>query len=410
LIDHESTRFDDRESTGFNQDRPVCVMLVAGEASGDRLGASLAAALKQRLGGRLRLVGVGGAAMAREGIRSPFEIAQLSVLGIVEGLMAYPRVVRLAEQTAELARREQPDLAVLIDSWGFNLRVAARLRRAAPGALLVKYVAPQVWASRPGRAKTLAGAVDHLLSINSLDAAYFEPAGLSTTFVGSPALAREPGDADPSRLRTGIGAAPQDPILLIAPGSRPAEIARLGAPFADAAQRLKHSHPGLKIVVPVAETVAAPIRAWASALPPDTHLIEDEAGKRDAMAAATVALACSGTVTTELALFGCPMVVGYRLGALTYAILNRILTAKYITLFNLAGDEAIAPEFVQGDCTGPNLAAALALRLDQPALRDAQVAKQNAALAIMGRGGPDPSERAADTLVRLLGLRLAASV
>ena len=382
--------------------RPPTIMLVAAEASGDQLGAGLAAALKRRLGEKVRFVGVGGPAMAGQGVESPFDIAQLSILGLVEGLKAYPRVVRLADATAALAVRERPDIAVLIDSWGFNLRVAHRLRRALPDLAIVKYVAPQVWASRPGRAKTLAGAVDHLLSINSLDAAYFEPLGLATTFVGNPALAREITQADPEGLRRRIGAGPADPVLLIAPGSRPAEIARMGPVFADAVRRLAAGRPALKIVVPVAETVRGLIGDWAGSLPASTTLLHGQADRESAMTAATVALACSGTVTTELALAGCPMVIGYRLGGLTYAILSRMLTAKYITLFNLAAGAEVAPEFVQDACTGEALAAALAARLDDPALRARQIAGQNAALAAMGRGAPDPSELAADTVVRLL--------
>jgi len=386
--------------------RPLTVMLVAAEASGDQLGAGLAAALRRRLGETVRFVGVGGPAMAGEGIDSPFDIAQLSILGFVEGLKAYPRVVRLADRTAALAVRERPDIAILIDSWGFNLRVAHRLRRAAPDLLLVKYVAPQVWASRPGRAKTLAAAVDHLLSINSLDAGYFGPVGLPTTFVGAPALAREITLADPEALRRRIGATPTDPVLLIAPGSRPSEIARVGPAFADAARRLAASHSDLKIVVPVAETVQELIRDWAGSLPAPTTLLDGQADRESAMTAATVALACSGTVTTELALAGCPVVVGYRLGGLTYAILSRMLTAKYITLFNLAADAEIAPEFLQDACTGDALAAALAARLDDPGLRAQQIARQNAALDVMGRGAPDPSELAADAIVKLLGGRV----
>lgn len=381
---------------------PLTVMLVAGEASGDQLGASLARALRTELGDRVRFVGVGGAAMAGEGVDSPFDIAQLSVLGLVEGLMAYRRVLRLANETVALAVRERPDVAVLIDSWGFTLRVAQRLRKALPDLALVKYVAPQVWASRPGRAKTLAQSVDHLLSINSLDFDHFAPLDLPTTFVGNPALAREPVGADPARLRERIGAAPDDPILLIAPGSRPSEIARLGEPFADAARRLKATHPRLRVVIPVSPTVAGQIRDWAKSLPADTTLIEDDVGKVDAMSAATVALACSGTVTTELALAGCPMVVGYRVGELTYLILKRLMTARFITLFNLAAGAEIAPELLQQDCTGPKLAAALAARLDDPALRQRQVEQQNAALDAMGRGGPDPSELAARAILRVL--------
>lgn len=379
-------------------------MLVAAEASGDRLGADLARELRARLGDGVRFVGVGGPAMAGEGIVSPFDIAALSVLGLVEGLMAYPRVVRLADETARLALRERPSVAVLIDSWGFNLRVAQRLRAALPGLILVKYVAPQVWASRPGRAKTLAGVLDHLLSINSLDAAYFEPLGLATTFVGNPALAREPQPRDALEFRRRHGIAPTAPVLLLAPGSRPAEIARVGPPLADAAEILQAGRPDLRIVVPVAGTVADRIRTWAAGLP-NAVLVEGEDDKSAAMQAATAALACSGTVTTELALAGCPMVVGYRLGALTYAILRRMLTARYITLFNIAADAEVAPERIQDRCNGPELAAAVAPLLDNPTRRAAQVEAQDAALIRMGRGGPDPALFAAETIIDLVRSR-----
>lgn len=380
-------------------------MLVAAEASGDQLGAGLARALRARSGERLRLSGVGGPRMAGEGIESPFDIAPLSVLGLIEGLRAYPTVVRLADATAALAEQERPHAAVLIDSWGFTLRVARRLRRRCPETLLVKYVGPQVWATRPGRARTLAGAVDHLLAIHSFDAPYFQAAGLPTTFVGSPALSRGFDPADARRFRAGIGAAPDDLILLVAPGSRPAEVSRLAGPFGDALGRLRAARPGLHIVVPVAPTVTEAVRRAAAAWPPGVRLVEDDAAKDAAMVAADVALACSGTFTTELALAGCPMVVAYRLGAVTHLLLKRLIRTPYVTLFNIAARGFVAPEFIQGDCTGPALARAIAARLDDPALRESQRRTQFQALDRMGRGGPESSEAAANALLRLLAAR-----
>ena len=381
---------------------PLCVMLVAAEASGDTLGASLARALRRRLGADVRFVGVGGERMAAEGVQSPFDIADLSILGLLEGLMAYPRVVARADETAALAAREKPDIAILIDSWGFTLRVAQRLKRQTPSLPVVKYVGPQVWASRPGRARTLARTVDHLLAIHSFDAPYFERAGLKTTFVGNQTLARDFSHADGARLRSQLGIAAEAPLLLVLPGSRPSEIARVMPPFEAAAAQLKAQRPELEIVIPAAATVAEAVRARAAALAFPTHVIEGDEARYDAMKAATVALACSGTVTTELALAGCPMVVGYRLGAVTYAIAKRLVRTPYATLFNIAAGKAIAPEFIQDRCNGQDLAAALAERLDDPALSARQVAEQNAALDIMGRGGPDPSERAAEAIIALL--------
>jgi lipid-A-disaccharide synthase len=377
-------------------------MLVAAEASGDDRGAGLARALKRRLGDGVRFVGVGGDRMAAEGVESPFDISEISILGLLEGLMAYPRVVRRADETAALAVREKPDVAVLIDSWGFTLRVAQRLRRLAPDLPLVKYVGPQVWATRPGRAKTLARTVDHLLSIHAFDAPWFEAEGLPVTFVGNSTLTVDFSDADPGRLRRQIGAGADDHILLVLPGSRPGEIERVLPAFEAAVNILKAQRPDLHVVVPAAPTVAEMVKARVAGWPHRAHVLEGDEAKRDAMKGATVALACSGTVTTELALAGAPMVVGYRLGPVTHAILKRLIRTKYITLFNIAAQAFVAPELVQDDCNGPALARELALRLDEPELRARQIAAQYAALDRMGRGGPDPSEAAANAVLEIV--------
>jgi len=268
--------------------RAICIMLVAAEASGDALGAGLMRALRRRLGEGVRFVGVGGARMAAEGLNSPFDIAELSILGWVEGLKAYPRVVARADETAALAAREQPDAAVLIDSWGFTLRVAQRLRRQNPGQKLIKYVGPQVWASRPNRARTLAKTVDHLLSILAFDAPYFEQAGLKVTPVGNPTLAKDFLSADPHWLREALGAAPEAPILLVLPGSRRSEITRLMGPFGDAVARLKAGRPNLHVVLALAESVAEQTRAAAEAWPVKPYFVEGEAARIDAMRGATL--------------------------------------------------------------------------------------------------------------------------
>jgi lipid-A-disaccharide synthase len=382
--------------------RPLTVMLVAAEASGDDRGAGLMQALKRRLGAGVRFVGVGGAGMAAEGLASPFDIAELSILGLLEGLLAYPRVVKRADETAAIAAREKPDVAVLIDSWGFTLRVAQRLRKLDPKLPLIKYVGPQVWASRPGRAKTLARTVDHLLSIHAFDAPFFEAAGLPVTFVGNSTLKLDFSRADPARLRARIGAGADDPILLVLPGSRPGEIQRVLPAFEDAVNLLKASRPALHVVVPAAPTVADTVRARVAGWPHRAHLLDDDEAKLDAMKAATVALACSGTVTTELAMAGVPMVVGYRVGAVTYALLKRLIRTRYITLFNIAAQDFVAPELIQAECDGPNLARAVAQRLDDPELRRRQVAAQFAALDRMGRGGADPNDAAAEAVLAVL--------
>jgi lipid-A-disaccharide synthase len=382
-------------------------MLVAAEASGDDRGAGLARALKARLGDGVRFVGVGGERMAAEGVESPFDIRDISILGLLEGLLAYPRIVRRADETAAIAQREKPDVAVLIDSWGFTLRVAQRLRKLDPSLPLVKYVGPQVWATRPGRAKTLAAAVDHLLSIHAFDAPYFEAEGLPVTFVGNSALSLDFSKARPRRLLADLAIGSDQPVLLVLPGSRPSEIDRVLPAFEDAVKLLKEQDPELQVVVPAAPTVADIVKARVAGWPHRAHVVEGEVGKLSAMKAATVALACSGTVTTELALAGVAMVVGYRLGPVTAVILRRLIRTPWITLFNIAAQDFVAPELVQEECTGPKLAQAVAARLDDAELRHRQVLAQYAALDKMGRGEPDPNQAAADAVLKIMRERAA---
>lgn len=377
-------------------------MLVAAEASGDILGAGLAQALRTRLGEGVRFVGVGGRLMAEEGVVSPFDIAELSILGVAEGVRAYPRVVRRVRETVALAERERPDVAVLIDSWGFTLRVAHGLRRALPETALVKYVGPQVWASRPGRARTLARSVDLLLAIHAIDAPHFESAGLKTVFVGARALSRSYDSGDGARMRRRLGAGERSPVLLLMPGSRPAEVERLLPRYRHAFELLKATRPDLVAVLPVADTVRDRVRALTADWLSSEQLIEGDAGKLDAFAAATAGIVCSGTATTELALAGRPMVVAYRVSGLTYLIGKAIIRTPYATLLNIAAGAEVARELIQYDCTGRKLAASVGVLLDDPDHATQQVAAQNAALERMGRGGPDPSERAADAVLDLV--------
>lgn len=380
---------------------PLKIMLVAAEASGDALGAGLARALRARLGDGVAFVGVGGPRMAEQGIASPFDIAELSILGWVEGLRAYGRVKARVADTVALAVRERPDAVVLIDSWGFTIRVAKAIRAVLPDVKLIKYVGPQVWASRPGRAKTLAGAVDHLLALYAFDAPWFEKEGLPTTVVGSQALHIDMSGADPKRFRAHRNMTMDQPLLLILPGSRPSEIRLMTPIYEQSATRLKAERPDLEVAVIAAGTVADDVSARVAAWPFRAHLVT-EADKYAAMKAATVALATSGTVSTELALAGAPMVIGYRFAPLSYAIMKPFFTGKYATLFNHAADEEIAKELIQTQATAERFFAEVGRLLDDPVGRADQAAGQTTALDRMGRGGADPSVSAADAVANVV--------
>jgi lipid-A-disaccharide synthase len=379
------------------------LFIVAAERSGDLLGAGLIRELKAQSNAPLALAGVGGAAMAEEGVVSAFDISELSILGLVEGLMAYRRVVRRVEETVEAALAFNPDAAVLIDSWGFTLRVAQRLRERAPHIKLVKYVGPQVFATRPGRAKTLAATVDHLLTIHSFDSPFFMRQGLETTFVGNPTLERElSGDGAGFRERSGI--APDAPVLALLIGSRPSELKRMYDALAGAADILLQERPDLRIVIPLAGPIEEAARARLSqdARLADAVLI-DETEKADAFAAADLALATSGTVTTELATLGVPTVTGYRVGWITWALARalNLFKAKYISLVNIAADAELIPEFVQTRCTPALLAEETGRLLDAPEERVERADRLRATTQAMCGPGR-ASARAAETVLQLL--------
>lgn len=373
------------------------VFLVAAESSGDALGADLARALRER-DGALELAGVGGPLMAAEGLPSQADIAGLAVLGFVDGLLAYSSVKRAVAATVKAILATRPDVVVLIDSWGFTLRVAQAVRAAAPAIKLVKYIGPQVWATRAGRAATLAAAVDHLICIHEFEVPFYKPYDLACTVCGHPAFGRFKAGDGPA-LRTRQGFKPKDKVLLVLPGSRASEIRRVGPTLWRAAALLQRERPHLRLLVVAASSVRKAVIEQASAL----ARVVDEREKEDAFAAASVALAASGTVTTEVALQGTPLIIGYKLGWITWAAARAFLfKSKYATLMNVAADAEVAPEFIQTRFTPENIARAAAPLLDDEAAREEQVRRQDEALALMGRGGTPAADIAADAVLGVM--------
>ncbi|KAF0187302.1 MAG: lipid-A-disaccharide synthase [Hyphomonadaceae bacterium] len=375
------------------------IFIVAAESSGDVLGADLVGALRAR-SPDVALAGVGGPALESRGLKSAFDIKSLAILGLIDGVKAYPRVVRLADKAADAAVAFAPDTVVLIDSWGFTLRVAQRLRKRLPGLKLVKYIGPQVWASRPGRAKTLARTVDHLICIHDFELPFYTPFNLPCTVCGHPALGRYvQGDGGAFRARHGLGDAP---LLLVLPGSRGSELRRTAPRLFAAAGRLCADIPSLKVVVVAARSIATGARAMASAQSYPVLVVDEAGEKEDAFAAGTAALAVSGTVTTEVGLQGTPVVVGYRLGWITWALARLFLyKSPFMTLMNVAAAREIAPEFIQTRCTAEILARAAAPLLRDPAARSAQVDAQDRALKAMGRGGRPAADIAAEAVLAI---------
>lgn len=381
------------------------IYMVAAEPSGDLLAKEVVQ--KIRLDSpEAHISGIGGRELKSVGIDSPVDVSPLSILGFFEGIKAYGDVVRLADEAAAEIIKDTPDVVVLVDSWGFMLRVAQRVRAQAPDIRLVKLVGPQVWATRSGRAKTLASTVDHLLCIHDLEVPFYEPFGLKTTVIGNPAISRHV-EGNGQRFREANDIPGDRQLVLVLPGSRPSEIKRVAPALVNAAQQLKRDNTELSLVFMPSENVSKYFKSSYSDVG-DWALISDDAESRyDAMAAADLALACSGTVTTELAMQDTPMIVAYRTGWITWALARGLLYKKtHISLLNIVSDDQeIIPEFVQTR-QKPELIASLAQQwLRDPKLLASQLARQRVALEKMKEGERDASEIAASVILKEAHLR-----
>jgi lipid-A-disaccharide synthase len=377
------------------------IFLLAGEASGDLLGARLMAALKRKTGGAVRFVGVGGPEMAREGLASLFPFTDLANFGLVEVLPRVPLLLRRMREVAAAARAARPDAIVTIDVPSFASGVWRRLQDA--GIPLIHYVAPTVWAWRPGRAQKLARYLDHLMVLLPFEPPYFERVGLGCSFVGHPVV--ETGfDADRAAgqaFRARHGIRDDVPVLLLLPGSRRGEVRRHLAPFGQALAKLHAKYPTMVAVVPTVSGVADAVAAAAAAWPARSIVVRDISQKAGAFAASDVALAASGTVVLELALAQVPQVAAYRLSGASWAVAKRMVRVKYVTLVNLLLDRPAVPELLQENCRGDLLAAEVARLLDDVAARDDQLEAGRAALAKLSIGDLPPSERAADVVLEI---------
>jgi lipid-A-disaccharide synthase len=347
----------------------------------------------------VRISGIGGGKMRDRGVSSDVDMSGLAVLGFVDGVKAFGRVKRAVEAAGEAIVRADPDAVVLIDSWGFMWRLARFLKERGGRAKRIKLIGPQVWATRPGRARVLAKWCDHLLCIHAFEQPFYERWGLATTVIGNPALHRM-ARGDANAFRTVHGIAPDKRIIGLLPGSRASEIRRVAPSLIAACGRLAQ---GDRIFVCVtAESVEASVRRLAKGWDFPHLLVAGEAGKSDAFASMDVAVACSGTVTTELAAQGAAIVVGYKLGWVTWALARLFLMrSRFITLLNVAAGREIAPEFVQTRLTPANVAAAASRLLTDASALETQRAGQREALKLMSGHGRPASAIAAETILKL---------
>jgi len=374
------------------------VFILAGEPSGDRLGGALMAGLKQLSDG-ISFNGVGGPMMTTQGLVSQFPMDELSIMGIAEVLPKYLHLKRRIREVADAVIATKPDVLITIDAPDFSLRVAKLVKKSS-SIRTVHYVAPSVWAWRPGRAKKMARVIDHVLALLPFEPKFMQVAGMDCDFVGHPVVAEPQATSNEiSRFRADLGL-DDAPFVLALPGSRGSEVTRLAPVFGEALAEFQQNHPQMRVVVPAAASVAALVRENLETWPGEALVLDPydfepavaQAHKRAAFAAADLALAASGTVSLELAAANTPMVIAYRFQWLTWQIMKRLALINTVTLVNLVTCSRLVPECLGPDCTVEKIAAALT-----QVAADPQAQQQAMALTMtqLGQGGESPGLRAA---------------
>ncbi len=371
---------------------PLKLFLIAGEPSGDRLGAALMAGLRSLT--PVEFAGIAGPLMQAEGMTSLFPMEELSVMGIAEVLPKYFHLKRRIRETAMAVLASGAEAMVTIDSPDFCLRVAAIVKAARPDFRTIHYVAPSVWAWRPGRAAKMARVIDHVLGLLPFEPPYMTAAGMTCDFVGHPVVAEPLASEDERAAFAGAG-----PLLLALPGSRRGEVTRLAPVFGAVVARLKERHPDLRVALPTVSGVADLVRELTAGWAVAPQIIEDPGQKRGAFAAANVALAASGTVSLELAANACPMVIAYDMHPLTLWLMRRAALIDTVTLVNLVSETRVVPEFIGPECRADRIAPALEAVLAAP---EAQQAAMRLTMERLGRGGAPPGLRAARSVLGVL--------
>ena len=384
------------------KERDLNLFVVAGEHSGDALGAKLMAALNARRPGRIRYAGVGGEQMAEQGLVSQFPMEEVAVMGLGAILGRLPTLLRHVHRTAGTAVAAEPDALVIIDSPEFTHPIARRVRKRRPEIPIIDYVSPSVWAWRPGRARKMRHYVDHVLGLLPFEPdAHQRLGGPPCSYVGHPLIERmawiEALDTAPLAKRLALP--PGVSLLLVLPGSRPSEVGRLMRPFGEALTRLIERGRKFEVAIPVVESVRGLIEQHLPAWPKKPLLLTGEEDKFRAFKLARAALVASGTVTLELAVAGTPMVVAYKVDAVMAPPLRLMIKTPSIVLPNLVLDEKAFPELIQEYCTPVNLAAALAPILDEGPARQRQLAALARVPGRMRLPRGTPSEAAADVVL-----------
>jgi lipid-A-disaccharide synthase len=382
--------------------KPLRIFLIAGEASGDFLGAGLMRALKAKHPD-IQFSGVGGSRMKEEGLNSLFPMEELSVMGIAEILPKLFSILSRIRQTAHEIVTAKPDAVITIDSPDFCFRVIKKVKARKLSIPCIHYVAPSVWAWRPGRAKKVAQFLDHLLTLLPFEPPYFEVHGLDATFVGHPIVERLSRRGDSARFRKKYGIADSQKILCLLPGSRMSELSRLLDKFCVATDAVLRARPDMMIVLPTLPHLKKYIQDFFVGKGINPLVIDQEEDKFDCFASSAVALAASGTVSLELALTDTPHIIAYKVSDLSAWIGKKLIKTPYVNLVNILLNRSVIPELLQEQCQPQIITHGLFKLLDDKEARTQQLRGFRDALIMLGLGDPDmPSQKAAEAVLSVI--------
>ena len=377
------------------------LFLIAGEPSGDRLGAALMIGLKA-LSPAVEFAGIGGPLMQAQGMQSLFPMEELSIMGIAEVLPKYFALKRRIAQSAAAAVAYSPAAMITIDSPDFCLRVAQIVKSSRPSLRTIHYVAPSVWAWRPGRAAKMAKVIDHVMALLPFEPPFMTAAGMSCDFVGHPVVSEPVATpAEARAFRRAHDIAPDAPLIAILPGSRKGEITRLAPQFGEVARNLIANHPTARFLIQTVQSQSALVHGLTQHWPGKPVYLDAPSpmDRAAAFTAANVALAASGTVSLELAAQSCPMVIAYDLNRLTYWLMRKMALIDTVTLVNLVTETRTVPEFLGERCRADLITPAILQLLDNH--RD-QIGAMRQTMKLLGQGDASPGMRAARSVLSVL--------
>ena len=377
------------------------IYLIAGEPSGDLLGSRFMRAMKAK-NSNVEFLGVGGESMEREGLKSLFDISDLAIMGLAEVVPSIPKVLRLIKQTVKDIEQNKPDVIMTIDSWSFGARVQKKIRKKKLGIPQVHYVAPQVWAWKKKRARTMYKYVDLLLTLLPQEPKYFTPYNLDAVCVGHPVIESQVVNGDADAFRKQYNIENNKTIISVLPGSRHNEVALLLPVFLESAKLLLQKNEDLHFVIPTVKTVAERVKKMCEGTKLPITIVEDETTRYGAFKASSAAIAASGTVALELAIAGVPHIVGYKVSPFSAWLVKHFLHIQFVNLSNIILGREIIPEVLQERCIPVNIALYIQGLLNKDSWYEKQIEGFAKVRQLLGMGEQTPSERACEIICNLI--------